>query len=77
MAPIKLTTLRSKLFEMVDQVITTGIPLEIERRGKRLHIALVEKKAKLANLKAHDCIVGDPDELIHLEAAPWQNDQRV
>jgi len=77
MAPVTLTTLRSKLFEMVDQIITTGIPLEIERRGKRLHIALVEKKAKLANLKAQDCIVGDPDDLIHLEVAPWQNDQRV
>lgn len=77
MAPVTLTTLRSKLFEMVDQVISTGMPLEIERRGKRLRISLVEKKAKLANLTSHDCIVGDPDELIHLEVAPWQNDQRL
>ncbi len=71
MAPISLTALRNKLFKVVDEVIQTGIPAEIDRNGHRLKIVLEDKKSKLNNLKPHDCIVGDPDELIQLEVATW------
>jgi len=71
MAPISLTALRNKLFKVVDEVIQTGIPAEIDRNGRRLKIVLEEKKSKLNNLKPHDCIVGDPDELIQLKVARW------
>ena len=64
MAPISLTSLRKNLFKIVDGVFKTGNPVEIERNGHRLKIVLDEKKRKLDNLKSHDCIVGDPDELV-------------
>ncbi|MEE9352130.1 MAG: hypothetical protein V3U78_07710 [Thiotrichaceae bacterium] len=65
---ISLTTLQQQLFKAVDQVIETGIPLEVERNGHRLKIVLEEKKGKLTKLKQHDCIVGDPDELVDMSA---------
>jgi len=71
MAPLSLTALRNNLFKIVDEVIRTGIPAEIERNGHRLEIVLEERKSKLDNLKPHDCIVGDPDELIKLKVAQW------
>lgn len=72
MEPISLTNLRKKLFKVVDNVIKTGIPVEIERNGHRLKIILEDKKSKLSNLKPHDCIVGDPDELIDLKVHEWE-----
>jgi hypothetical protein len=71
MAPISLTALRNNLFKIVDGVIKTGNPVVIERNGHRLKIVLEEKTSKLKNLKPHDCIVGDPDELIQLKVTEW------
>ena len=71
MAPMSLTALRNQLFKVVDGVIKTGIPAEIERNGHRLKIVLEEKRSKLDNLKPHDCIIGDPDDLVDLKVAEW------
>jgi hypothetical protein len=72
MAAMSLTSLRGKLFKVVDGVIRTGLPAEIERKGHRLKIVLEAKRSKLDNLKPHDCIVGDPDDLISLKVARWK-----
>ena len=71
MKPISLTGLRNNLFKIVDQVIKTGTPQHIERKGHRLKIVLEGKKSKLDNLKPHDCIVGDPSDLIKIKVAEW------
>ena len=72
MASLTLTALRNNLFKIVDEIIKTGNPVEIERNGHRLKIVLKEKKSKLENLKSHDCINDDPDDLVHLEVAEWR-----
>ena len=71
MRPISLTALRNNLFKIVDQVIQTGNPVLLERKGQKLKIVLEEKKSKLANLKSHDCIVGDPDDLVQVKVGEW------
>jgi hypothetical protein len=71
MGSISLTALRSNLFKIVDEIIKTGNPVEIERNGHRLKIILEEKTSKLDNLKPHDCIVGDPDDLIQMRQSVW------
>ncbi|MBW2406385.1 MAG: type II toxin-antitoxin system Phd/YefM family antitoxin [Deltaproteobacteria bacterium] len=71
MARMSLTALRNKLFKVVDEVIKTGIPAEIERNNHKLLIVLEEKKSKLDNLKPHDCIVGNPDDLVSLKVTEW------
>lgn len=68
---ISLTALRTQLFKIADQVIQTGIPIEIDRNGHILKLVLDKKKSKLANLKKRDCINGNPDELINIEASEW------
>jgi hypothetical protein len=53
---------------LLDEVLATGRPLEIERKGRRLRIALVETPSKLDRLVAHpDAIVGDPEDLVTLD----------
>ncbi len=75
MKPMSLTSLRNQLFKVVDEVIRTGTPAEIERKGHRLKIVPEKKKSKLENIKPHDCIVGNPDDLVDLKVAPWQEEK--
>jgi len=74
MAAMTLTALRNQLFKVVDQIIKTGIPVDIERKGHNLKIVLIEKKSKLDNLKPHNCIEGDPDDLADLKVAEWREE---
>ena len=71
MRPISLTALRNNLFKIVDQVIQTGNPVLLERKGQKLKIILEEKKSKLENLKSHNCITGDPDDLVQAKVGEW------
>ena len=68
---MSLTALRQQLFKVVDQVIATGVPAEINRKGNIVKIVLDKKKSKLENLIPHDCIVGDPEELVNLSLHEW------
>lgn len=77
MEHISLTALRQQLFKIVDKVIQTGIPVEIERRGHRLKIVLDDPPRKLANLRPHKAIVGDPDDLVDVETDEWQDDRNL
>ncbi len=74
---MSLTALRQQLFKVVDQVIATGIPIEIKRNGHIVKIVLDDKKSKLANLAKHDCIVGDPEELIDLHLQQWSEESNL
>ena len=66
------TELRANLYVTLDHVAATGEPVEVERGGVRLRIIRVEAPAaKRRTRKAlPDLIVGDPDDLVHLEW-PW------
>ncbi|MGA1841702.1 MAG: type II toxin-antitoxin system Phd/YefM family antitoxin [bacterium] len=44
MRVISLTSLRNKLFKIVDEIIETSVPVEIERKGHKLKIVLEQKK---------------------------------
>jgi hypothetical protein len=53
----------------------TGEPIEIDRGGKKLLIVPKEKLAKLKNLIRRDVIVGDPEDLVHLDwSTEWRGD---
>lgn len=59
---VSLTELRQRLFELADQVVESGMPLEIERRGVRLRLSRVDepvaKGGRLARLQAQSLVVG-------------------
>ncbi len=60
------------IFQILDKVAETGIPLEIKRKGKRLIICPVENK--LDRLEPHpEFIVGDPDDLVYIDwSTEWK-----
>jgi hypothetical protein len=65
--------LRADIYRILDQVIDTGVPVEIERRGARLKIVAAEPRNKLDNLEPHPgTILGDPEDLVHLDwSSTW------
>lgn len=71
--------LRANVYRLLDEVLETGTPLEIERNGKLLVIAPKDEEkqgSKLDNLPRREwAIVGDPDELIHMDwSSEWNPD---
>lgn len=77
--PISITKLRADLYKIVDQVIDTGLPVEIERHGKKVQIIALDKKSKLANLKPHSgTIMGDPEDIVHMDwSLEWKEDDNL
>ena len=70
MKTVSPTELRSNIYKLLDEVLSSGIPLEINKGGKLLRIIPMESNDKLTKLASRpDAIIGNPDELadIHWE----------
>jgi hypothetical protein len=65
--PLRASSLRENIYKILDEVLATGVPVDIERKGRLLRIVAVEPTSKLANLKPRDLIVGDPEDLVHID----------
>ena len=66
------TKLRRDIYRLLDQVLETGIPIEIERNGRILRLVPDQPVSKLGNLVQRDCIIGDPEELVHMDwSSEW------
>ena len=72
--PIKPSQLREDIYRILDQILETGVPVEIERGGKLLKIVPVEPRSKLANLKPRKYLLCDPEDLVHLD---WSGEWRL
>ena len=71
---LSASKLRENIYRILDQVLETGIPVEIERRGKRLKIVPAQPPDKLANLpRREDALRCDPDDIVSLD---WSGDWR-
>ena len=66
--------IQNDIFQLLDKVIKTGVPVEIERKGKRLLISPAEKRRDLDSLEEHpEFIAGNPDDLVHIDwSAEWK-----
>ncbi len=65
---VTASELRQNIYRLLDQVLETGVPLEIERRGRRLQIVPVGRRSKLDRVVGRpDFIVGDPGDLVHID----------
>ena len=67
---ITASRLRENVYRILDEVLETGTPVEIERGGRRLRIIVVQDDIgnRLDRLQSHpDAITGDPDDLVHLD----------
>jgi PHD/YefM family antitoxin component YafN of YafNO toxin-antitoxin module len=65
---LTVTQLRANLYRVIDQVLDTGIPIQIERRGKILKIVPEKSKSKFDNLEAHPgTIVGNREDIVNID----------
>lgn len=65
---ISLTELRGKLYQLIDQTIASGVPIEIERKGHILKISLENSPAKMDRLiRRPEIILNKNDDLIHAD----------
>jgi hypothetical protein len=70
---VTASQLRGNIYRLLDQVAETGEPLVIRRHGHVLKIVPDYTGSKLDRLVKHDCIVGDPDALVHQDWSPeWR-----
>ena len=72
--PLTASKLRENVYRILDEVLETGRPVEIERRGKILKIIAARPRSKLDNLKPNPGYLRcDPEDVVHLD---WSGEWR-
>ena len=72
MKSITVTELRGNIYNLLDEVLNTGIPIEINKGGKKLKIMPVGKPKKLQNLVSRPNVIkGNPDDLVDIS---WEKE---
>ncbi len=64
---VTASTLRQNIYQFLDQIIETGKPLEIKRKGEILKVTKQKSESRLGRLRRHDCVNGDPEQLVHCD----------
>lgn len=65
---LSATALRANLYKVLDEVLATGVPVEIKRKGRNLKIVPEETKPVAGKLKVRpEFIRGNPDDLVHMD----------
>ena len=71
---ITASRLRANVYKVLDEVLDTGTPVEIERRGRRLRIVPAESRGRLDRLvRRPGYLKVDPESLVHLD---WSDEWR-
>ena len=71
---ITASQLRATVYKVLDEVLETGTPIEIERRGKRLRIVPAEPPGRLDRLvRRPGFLKVDPESIVHLD---WSDEWR-
>ena len=72
--PYRATDLRKDIYRILDRVLETGVPIEVERNGKLLRIVAIDPKPPIERLRPiPGLIVGDPSLLEHVDwSREWQ-----
>jgi antitoxin (DNA-binding transcriptional repressor) of toxin-antitoxin stability system len=65
---ITASDLRRDVYKLLDRVLATGEPIEIERGGRTLYVVADSGPGRLERIEGDpDLIQGDPDDLVHLD----------
>ena len=65
--PLTASSLRQDIYRLLDRVLETGIPLEVERHGQVLRIVPPNMTSKLERLQRRDYLLVEPEELVHVD----------
>ncbi|MGL5865444.1 MAG: type II toxin-antitoxin system Phd/YefM family antitoxin [Dermatophilaceae bacterium] len=72
---VTASALRQNVYRILDEVLATGEPVEIERHGRRLRIVPDEPTDRLGRLvRRPDIVVGDSEDFVHLD---WSGEWRA
>ncbi|MCP4421225.1 MAG: type II toxin-antitoxin system Phd/YefM family antitoxin [Chloroflexi bacterium] len=72
MKTVTPTELRGNIYNLMEEVLNTGIPLEVIKGGRKLRIISVEQVNKFRNLVPRPNIIqGDPETLIDIN---WEEE---
>ena len=79
MAAIPASKLRANFYRVLDEVLATGHPAVIGRRGKRLRIVPEEPGGRLSRLPRWPGLLkGDPEDIVHMDWSQyWKPDQNL
>ncbi len=70
--PISPSALRADIYRILDEVLETGRPVEISRKGRRLLIVLDEPEPRSSRLvRRVDVIVDDTADLVDVS---WEHE---
>lgn len=70
---VTASALRKDIYHLLDEVVETGKALEVQRKNGTVKIVAEQSAPKMARLKKHDCIKGDPEDLVHSDwSGEWQ-----
>ena len=61
---ITASKLRENIYQILDEAIRTGVPVEVVRKGTVVRIVPEERPSKLSRLKKRRGFRGDPDDII-------------
>ncbi len=65
---LSASKLRADIYRILDEILATGTPVEIERHGRRLRIVADPAPSRLSNLVRRSGVVtGDSEDLVHLD----------
>ena len=67
-ATLSYTEVKQTFEHVLEEVVSTAVPVRFEFKGSVLTICVVEESDKLARLEPHsECLAGDPEEIVHLD----------
>ena len=64
---VTASKLRENIYTILDQALETGVPVEVVRKGKVLKIVPETKPDKLSRLKKRKYLIGDPEDIVHMD----------
>ena len=71
---ITATRLRANVYKVLDEVLATGTPIEVQRKGQRLRIVPVKPRSRLDRLvRRPGYLKGDPESIVHMN---WSKEWR-
>lgn len=75
MKPLSATELRANIYQVLDQVLATGVAATVIRHGKTIRLVPESPPSKLDALEPHPQFLTVPaEDLIHLDwSGEWQS----
>lgn len=71
--PLTASKLRQDVYRILDDVLATGVPVEIERKGRILRIVPSDAPSKFDRLVEHQAMAEPPMEYVSID---WSGEWR-